>query len=394
MRKSATLKMSVFATVLLLILSLSGCGQSTSSAASGTASGAASKTPIRIGQATALTTEYVMTGQYLSNGAKMAVDEINANGGILGRKVELVQEDAQNTNPAMVNAVNKLVSSDNVVAILGPDLSTQNFAAAPIINKAKIPMLVQGTSVTLLDNNPWYFRLRPDDSIAAKVAVKYALETLKLKNIAIAHDTDEFGVGGMKLVQAAAKDLGANIVANESFNSNDKDLSAQLTNIKNKGAQAIIIWGHGPQQATMMRQNVQLGINLPIIGSASMAMPSTLQLAGDTSNNMYAVVDSAPTLSTDPKTKEFVANYRKLYKADPDFHAPATYDGVYLLKMAIEKAGSTDPAAIRKALLTIQNYHGASNDFTFKDGNGVHQCVVVQFKNGSTVLKETVKLDQ
>ncbi|MHB1651761.1 MAG: ABC transporter substrate-binding protein [Desulfitobacteriaceae bacterium] len=385
MSKNAGVKILSVLSVIMLGLFLSGCGQSAS---------APSKAPIRIGQATALTTEYVMTGQYLSNGAKMAVDEINANGGIMGRKVELVQEDAQNTNPAMVNAVNKLVDSDNVLAILGPDLSTQNFAAAPIINKAKIPMLVQGTNVKLLDGNSWYFRLRPDDGIAAKVAVKFSIDTLHKKNIAIAHDTDEFGVGGKDLLVAAAKQLGVNVVDIESFNSNDKDLTAQLTNMKNKGAQSIIVWGHGPQQATMMRQNVQLGINLSIIGSASMAMPSTLKLAGESSNGMYAVVDSAPTQSTDPKVKDFVDKYRKLYHDDPDFHAPATYDGVYLLKMAIEKAGSTDADAIRKALLTIRDYHGASNDFSFKDGNGVYQCVVVEFKNGAPLLKETVKLGQ
>lgn len=371
--------------VSLLVLSLVGCGQSTPT------SGA--KGPIRIGQATAFTSEYTVVGQYLSNGVKMAVDEINASGGISGSKVELVTEDSANTNPAAVNAINKLIDSDNVIAIMGPDLSTQNFAVAPIVNKAKIPFFVQGTNAKLLDGNPWFFRLRPDDGLAARAAVKFAFEGLKKTKIGITNDSDDFGVGGKEIIIQAIKDLGGTVVGTESYNSNDKDLTAQLTNLKNKGAEVIIDWGHPSQSATLMRQNKQLGVNLPIIGSPGMSMPATIKLAGEAAEGTYAAVDGVPAQSEDQKVKDWVKKYKDLFKSDPDFHASAAYDGVYLLKMGIEKAGSTDAEAIKKAMLTIKDYKGIANSFTFKDGNGAHQVAIVQMQKGVPVVKQTIKID-
>ncbi|MHB1654268.1 MAG: ABC transporter substrate-binding protein [Desulfitobacteriaceae bacterium] len=362
---------------IVLVVSLSGCGSNGSSSGA-----AADKAPIRIGQATALTSEYTVVGQYLTNGTKMAVDEINAAGGISGRKIQLVQEDSANTNPAAVNAINKLIDSDNVIAIMGPDLSTQDFAVAPIINKAKIPFTVQGTNAKLLDGNPWFFRLRPDDGLAARTAAKFAIEGLKKKKIAVTHDSDEFGVGGRDLIVKAVQDLGGTVVDEESYNSNDKDLTAILTNIKNKGAEVIIDWGHPSQSATLQRQNKQLGLNLPIIGSPGMGMPATIQLAGDAANGTYIVGDPVPGLNTDPKVQAWVKKYTDLYKAAPDFHAASAYDGIYMLKMAIEKAGSTDASAIQKALLTIKDYPGMGNTFTFTDGNGAHMVMITQIENG------------
>lgn len=370
--------------VLSLLATLVGCGPSTSAKNTG---------PIRVGQATALTTEYTVVGQYLVNGVKMAVDEINAAGGINGRQIELVKEDSANTNPAAVNAVNKLIDADHVVAIMGPDLSTQNFAVAPIVNNAKIPFFVEGTNAKLLVDNPWFFRLRPDDGIAAKSAAKFAIETLKKTKIGIIHDTDEFGVGGRDNIADAVKTLGGTVAHIESYNSNDKDLVAQLTNLKAKGAEVIIDWGHPSQSATLQRQNKQLGLNFPIIGSPGYSMPATIKLAGDACNGSYAVVDGIPTQNPDPKVKEWAKKYHDLFGADPDFHASASYDGMYLLKMAIEKAGSTDADAIRKAMLTIRDYPGIANNYTFKDGNGPHQVVIVRLKDGVAEVRQTVKVD-
>lgn len=377
--KRNTLKMLSLISALFLVLSLSGCGAGATSSSSG---GSGDKSPIRIGEATALTSEYTVVGQYLSNGTKMAVDEINKAGGINGRQIQLIQEDSANTNPAAVNAVNKLIDSDNVIAIMGPDLSTQNFAVAPIVNKAKIPFFVEGTNAKLLVDNPWFFRLRPDDSLAAKTAATFAIQNLKLTKVGITHDSDEFGVGGKDIIEKTVKDLGGTVVDIESYNSNDKDLAAQLTNIKNKGAQVIIDWGHPSQSATLQRQNKQLAINLPIIGSPGMGMPATIQLAGDAANGNYIVGDPVPALDKAQKTQDWVKKYKELYKADPDFHAAGSYDGVYLLKAAIEKAGSTDAAAIQKAILQIKDFPGMGNNYTFTDGNGAHMVMVTQIENG------------
>jgi branched-chain amino acid transport system substrate-binding protein len=365
-------------------LMFSGCSSSSTSGSGG---------PIRIGLVTAITTEYTIVGQYIEEGVNMAVEEINASGGINGRKIELVKEDSANTNPTAVSAFNKMVNSDNVVAIMGPDLSTQLLAVAPIINKAKVPVLVQGSNPKLTQESPWYFRIRPDDSLAASAAANFAVGKLNLKKIGITHDTDEFGSGGTKIIQDTLTSLGATVVGVEAYNSQDKDLAAQLTNLKNKGAEAIIDWGHPQQSATLMKQNKQLGLNLPIIGSAGMASPSTTQLAGDAVKGVYVVVDTVPNENPDPKTQDWVKKYKSKYNRLPDFHSVNSYDGVYMLAEALKKSKDLSPQSIADEMHKIVGYHGLGNDFDYsKSGDGARQAVVVQLEDADHLkLIDTVK---
>jgi branched-chain amino acid transport system substrate-binding protein len=336
---------------------------------------------IRVGLITALTGEYTIVGQYLQEGAGMAVEEINAAGGVNGRKIEIVKEDSGNTNPTAVNAFNKMVTN-KVVAILGPDLSTQLLAVAPIVNKAKIPVLVQGTNPKVTGESPWYFRTRPDDSIAAAAAATFVVNTLKLKKVGITHDTDEFGTGGAKIAQDTLTSLGANVVGNEAYNSQDKDLAAQLTNLKNKGAEAIIDWGHPQQSATLMKQNRQLGMNLPIIGSPGMAMPATTSLAGDATKGVYVVVDTVGQESTNAKTTDWVKKYQGKYNRLPDFHAQAAYDGVNMLAEALKKSKDLSAQSIADEMHKISDYKGVANEFDFtKNGDGAKQVIIVQLQD-------------
>jgi branched-chain amino acid transport system substrate-binding protein len=373
----------VILVMVAVCLMLSGC--------SGSSSGGGG--PIRVGLVTALTGEYTIVGQYLQEGATMAIEEVNANGGINGRKIEIVKEDSANTNPTAVNAFNKMVNNDKVVAILGPDLSTQLLAVAPIVNKTKIPVLVQGTNPKLTTESSWYFRLRPDDSIAASAAAKFVVQKLNMKKIGISHDTDEFGSGGAKIIQDTLTSLGATVVGVEAYNSQDKDLSAQLTNLKNKGAEAIIDWGHPQQSATLMKQNRQLGLNLPIVGSPGMAMPATTSLAGDATKGVYVVVDTVGRENPDPKVQEWVKKYQSKYNRLPDFHALAAYDGVYMLAEALKKSKDLSPQSIADEMHKISGYHGVANDFDFsKSGDGARQVVVVQLEDADHLkVIDTIK---
>jgi branched-chain amino acid transport system substrate-binding protein len=385
-------KIIKWATPVVLAGSLlaTGCGSSSTSSSSGS-----KNDPIRVGMITALTGEYNLVGNYLIDGAEMAAKEINDKGGINGRKIEIVKEDAANQNPTAVSAFNKMIDSDKVVAILGPDLSTQLFAVAPSVNKAKIPVLVQGSNPNLTKTekgSQWYFRLRPDDSITAAAAAKYAVSTLHLSKIGITHDTDEFGTGGAKIIEDTLKSLGVTAVGSEAYNSSDKDLSAQMMNLKKKGAEAIIDWGHPQQSAILMKQNKELGLNVKIIGSPGMAMPATTKLAGDAVKGVYVVSDTAPTENPDPKVKEWVANYQKAYKDSPDFHAASAYDGMYMLAEALKNAKDTSPQSIADALHKV-NYHGVANDFDYsKGGDGAKQVVILQLEDPTHMkLIDTVK---
>ncbi|WCK53227.1 ABC transporter substrate-binding protein [Aneurinibacillus sp. Ricciae_BoGa-3] len=366
-------------------LAASGCGSASTSSGS-------KNDPIRIGMITALTGEYNLVGNYLLHGAEMAVQEINDKGGVNGRKLEIVKEDSAKENPTAVNAFNKMVNSDNVVAILGPDLSTQLFAVEPVINKAKIPVLIQGSNPKLTQDTPWYFRLRPNDSLAASSAAAFAVEKLKATKIGITHDTDEFGSGGAKIIEDSLKKAGITPVGVEAYNSSDKDLSAQLMNLKKKGAEVIVDWGHPQQSATLMKQNKELGLNLKIVGSPGMSMPATTKLAGDAVKDVYCIVDTVPSENPDPKVKEWVAKYQKAYNDLPDFHSASAYDGVYMLADAIK--GSKDLSAQSLAdALHKEKYHGMANDFDYsKGGEGAQQVVAVQLQDPTHMkLIDTIK---
>lgn len=379
-------KLLVACGVLLAVTVLAaGCG------GGGSTGGGKGKIPV--GLATALTGEYTIVGQYLRDGAQMAVDEINASGGINGQQIEFFREDSANTNTAAVNAYNKLIDQYHVCAIIGPDLSPQHFAVKPIVEKKHVVVFGEGTNAKLTDNYPWYIRMRPSDAIAAEAAAKFAVENLKKTKVGVTHDTDEFGVGGKDIIVQTLQKLGATVVGVEGYNSQDKDLSAQLTSLKNKGAEVIIDWGHPAQSATIQRQNKQLGINLPIVLSPGAAMPATINLAGGATDGNYAIVDGIPTQSTDPRVQEWCKKYRDKFHMDPDFHASAAYDAVYLLKAAIEKANSTKPEDIQKALMDIKDFKGIANTFSFSgNGDGAHQVVVAQFKGMEPKVIATIQV--
>jgi len=160
--------------------------------------------PIKIGLVNETTGPNAEAGSYTVNGTKLAVEEINAKGGILGRQIELRIEDNQSTNPGTVLAYSKLTGEGGITAIVGPIRSTQIQAASPTIQKGGIPALVGGTDPSLTKvNNPWIFRVRPNDSYSSRVIADFGVNSLQLKKWAIVHSTDAFGSGGMKALTTA-----------------------------------------------------------------------------------------------------------------------------------------------------------------------------------------------
>lgn len=362
--------------------------------AAGCHSGSDTSGPIRIGQTVALTGERTSIGEYLAAGAKMAVDEINAAGGIKGRKVELIQEDSDDTNPAMINAYKKVLTT-KPVAILCNDVSTQNLSIAPIANQEKMPTFVGGTSPILLQGNDWFFRFRPSDILAAQAAAKFAVQTLGKKKVAIAHLTDDFGMAGRDFLTRYVKEFGGTVVIDESYNRLDRDFAGQLEKIRKSGAEVIINWADTYTGATMMRQNKQLSVNLPVIGSAAHGTPTTNKLAGEAANGVYVVMDGVVTQVKDPKAEDWVKRFKQRYNKEPEFNATAAYDAIFLIKQAIENAsGATDNESIKKGIFGIRGYAGIANTFTYgNNGEGPRQVVIAQIQENHPIVKETVKTE-
>lgn len=344
---------------------------------------------IRIGVVSPETGAAAESGKFMRNGIKQALDAINAGGGVLGRRIETVVADDQTTNPGAVLAFSRLASDTSIVAFIGSIRSTQVQAMSPSVLRAAKPMMIGGTDPQLThQNNKWLFRCRPNDTYSAKTIAAYGVQTLGHKKWALVTSTDAFGTGGKIALTAALKDLGIKPVLQQGYTNQQADFTPTVLQIRASGADVIASYcTYETDLGVFARQLRQLGVRTPWIGSASIVDTSALELAGPALYGTYGVADYAVDAS--PASKAFAAGYQKLYGRIPDNQSSWAFDATNLLALAIGTAKSTDPMAIRTAMLGIQGYKGAEGTYDFdRYGDGLHGYSIVQNQNGKiTFLK-------
>ncbi|NEX64736.1 ABC transporter substrate-binding protein [Noviherbaspirillum galbum] len=343
--------------------------------------------PIKIGLMAESTGANAEAGVYQINGAKMALEEINKAGGVLGRQLELRIEDNQSSNPGSVLAISKLTSGGDITALIGSVRSTQIQAVAPTVMKAGLPMVVGGTDYGLThSNNPWIFRARPNDSYSAKVIADYGVNTLKLKKWAIVHSTDAFGNGGKTLLTEALKGMGITPVTVQGFTSNSQDFTPIVLAIKQGGADVLTSYiANSTDVGIFAKQLRQLGVNVPYVGSPSVSTDTAMKLAGNALYGTYSIADFA--VDSSPEAQEYAKRYKEKYKLEPDLYSAWAYDAVQVLALAIKNANSTKPDDIKKALHAIKGYKGAEGTYNFdKNGDGLHGYNIVKNENGKIVF--------
>ena len=339
--------------------------------------------PIKIGLVNETTGPNAEAGSYTVNGTRLAVEEVNARGGIMGRPIELKVEDNQSTNPGTVLAYSKLIGEGGLTAIVGPIRSTQIQAASPAIQKGGVPALVGGTDPSLTKvNNPWIFRMRPNDSYSSRVIADFGVNSLKLKKWAIVHSTDAFGSGGMKALTAALEAAGVQPVLVQGYTNNSQDFTPIVLAIKKSGADILATYmTNSPDVGIFAKQLRQLGVGVPWVGSPSIVTDTAMKLAGPALYGTYAVADFTPGSSAEAKS--FAEKYKAKYKLDADVYSSWAYDAINLLKQAIESAKSTDPDKVRAALLGVCGWKGVEGTYCFdKNGDGLHGYNVVRNENG------------
>lgn len=364
------------------------------------------KEPVKLAMLVPITGASATEGGYFIKAIDMALEQINAKGGINGQPVELLKIDNQSSNPGALNSLNKAVNEDKVLAIVGPVKSTQILAISDAVVEAGVPMMIGGTNATLTKKgNPWLFRCRPDDSIAAAAMVKYAKEDLKVTKLGILHDSDAFGTGGADLVDAGAKEAGLEIVARERYTTKDREFTAQLLALKNAGAELMVIYGTNPEDVSaIQRQYRQLNPGYSYIGSPSSAMKDALMLSKEAAEGLLAITDYVPG-QTD-EAKKYAEDYKAKYNEDMDGTAAWNYDALNILVNAIalsnvDWGAIKDDAAkvtaardeIRKNILATQGYKGVLGTFSFSEnGDGLHEVSVVQIENGKHKLMKVVNV--
>ncbi|MFI5012466.1 MAG: ABC transporter substrate-binding protein [Hyphomicrobiales bacterium] len=330
-------------------------------------------------------------GRYALTGAKLAIDAVNKAGGVLGKPIELTTEDDQTTNPGIVLAFSKLAAQSDIVAFLGSIRSTQVHAMAPDVLKLAKPVMFGGTDPTLTHmGNPWLFRFRPNDSYSGRVIADYGVNTLGKKKWAIVHSTDAFGTAGGKALADALGKVGATVALDQGYANQSQDFTPVVLAIKQSGADILgSYFTFENDLGIFARQLRQLGVAIPYVGSPSIVNVTAMKLAGPALYGTYGVSDFAEDSSD--AAKAFSKIYREAAKVAPDVQASWTYDAVNILSAAINKAGKTDPAAIREAILATKGFAGAEGVYNFDaNGDGLHGYNIVRNEKGTIVFDKHI----
>jgi branched-chain amino acid transport system substrate-binding protein len=345
--------------------------------------------PIKIGLSTYLTGPNALVGKWINDNTKMAVDEINASGGILGRQIVLIPGDDMGETTTGYTLARRFIDRDKIDFLIGPDASAITLSVYPLTQKAGVIQLTTSVNPHITrKGNPWIFRLRPHQEASWAILIKYAVENMKIKDFGIIGVDTDYGIGGGNAGEKALGDYGIKSKIRLQSTAQDVDFSSHLLRMKQAGVKAILMTnvGRGLEAiATFVQQKHQLGLNAPIIEDMTANIEKTLTILGndrklrdgDVTGLIYTPLDKTPRVYE--KTEKF----RKVYSYDPDDHGMASYDAVYLLKAAAERAGTIDDKAkVRDALRGIK-YQGVCGLFDFdQNGDGIWEGWLLDVKDG------------
>lgn len=383
MRKSAL--MTLLAGTVAGFALLAGCG--------GSPGGDAAPATVRIGEFASLTGKEAVFGQSSHKGTLLAIDEANAAGGLLGRKIEFIYEDNRSTPGESATIAKKLITRDRVVALLGEVASGRSLEAAPIAQQNGIPMISpSSTNPKVTETGDYIFRVCFTDPFQGKLLADFARRTLKAQRVAIFSDVAApYSVGLAQFFREPFTANGGTIVSEQRYTGGDKDFRAQLTVIKNTRPDAIIVPGYYTDAGLIVAQARQLGITVPLFGGDGWEAPELLQIAGAALEGTYYSTHFSPE-STDPLAQKFVAAFRARYNGEtPDAMAALGYDSAMVLFDAIRRAGTTDGPQLRDAIAATRDFPGATGATTLDARRDASKpAVIITVKDGRFQYVETV----
>lgn len=380
--------MPVLALSTLLIALSAGSGCKTPGA-TGTSEGGT----IKIGHYASLTGETATFGTESDEGVKLAMKEINAAGGVLGKQIEVETQDDQSKPEEAKTVATKFAADEKIVAVIGEVASTRSMAAAPVFQRAGIPMVSpSSTNEKVTQEGEYIFRVCFIDNFQGKVMAEYAANDLKAKKIAIMREqTSDYSVGLSDVFTKEFKKLGGTITADASFKSSDTDYRSQLA--KAKDADAIFVPAYYNTVGTIARQARELGIKAPLLGCDGWDSPTLVEGAGGAGkalegsyfSNHYSKDDKAP------RVQDFVKTYTAEYGHAPSGLAALGYDAMKIVALAIKTAGSADRAKIKDALAQTKDFPGVTGNITIDaNRNASKPAVVLQIQGTNFAYKKTI----
>lgn len=346
----------------LILIIVGGCGNQKE---------AGEEDVIKIGSMFELTGSAAAYGTSMNNAVHMAVDEINEDGGINGKQVEVVEYDTKTDETEAASLTTRLGTRDQVTAIIGPATTGSMQAAIPSANTAQVPIMSPTATDdgVLTDSNgevhPYAWRTSFTNSFQGSALAQFANDELDAKSAVILSDnSSDYAIG---LTETFKKVFDGEIVASENFSEGETDFSAVLTNIKDMDFDVLYVPGYYEEAGPIIKQAREMGLDQPILGPDGMGNEILRELAGAENMNDIYYTSHFVVTSEDPAVQEFVSDYKDEFNVEADMFTGLAYDSVYVLKEAIESAESSDPKEVNEALKNITDFPGITGTFSFDE---------------------------
>ena len=366
------------ALILPLLLALSSCSKK-------------QEAGIPVGQFGSLTGAQATFGQSTDNGVRLALDEVNASGGVLGQPLRLITKDNQSKPGETSTAVRELITRNKVVALIGEVASGRSLEAAPIAQRSGIPMITPAsTNEKVTEAGDHIFRVCFIDPFQGTVCAKFARKLGAKKAAVLTDVSKDYSLGLAKSFKEEFVKEGGVITGQQSYSGGDKDFSAQLTAVKADNPDVIFLPAYYTEAPLIIRQARQIGITVPFIGGDGWDSPELVAVGGPAVEGCY-FSNHFSNQSTDPKVVEFVKAYRAKYNTDPDAMVALGYDSLKLLADVMKRAGTTDPVKVTEALAATKDFEGVTGKITLDSHRNPNKpAVILKVKDGKFSYVETI----
>ncbi|MFZ7119548.1 MAG: ABC transporter substrate-binding protein [Eubacteriaceae bacterium] len=350
---------------------------------------------IKIGIYHPLSGPSAFCGEQAVNGAILAVEEINNNGGVLNNQINLIAEDNENDVTTTVTVVRKLILQDDVCALIGDYFSSCTLAGMEVAAQYEVPNVcgISASPKITSSGNQWIFRTAPTDAMNSETYVKYIVDTLGYKTFTFMASDDQFGMDAVEAYAPVLQKYGAEILDRVYFSENSTDFRSEITQIKQKSPEVVVLVSGGTAGALFCKQGNELGLESVIMGLGTQAEQEFIETAGAGAEGVYCATTYLYTLDT-PENNLFVEKYNKRFGAMPSEYSLSGYRNVRVIKEAIERAGTTDSTAIRNALRET-DYMGIAGPIKFdENGQSYPWIFITKIENGKLTIverAETVK---
>ena len=337
-------------------------------------------------------------GKSMKSGFELAVEEVNKAGGINGKKIRVVEADNKSEPSESGNAATKIVTKDKVVAVIGPATSGCVAAEEPILSSNKVPLIAPcatAPGITVDKSGkvkPFVFRACFIDPYQGEIMAKFASEDLKVKKVAILHDSSsDYSKGLTAVFTEKFKAAGGTITADEAYLAKDIDFKAALTKLKATNPDAIYIPGYYEEVAKIIKQAREIGLNVPLLGCDGWDSPKLVEIAGKEATNKCYFSNAYTAEDKDPGVQKFISAYKAKFNKVPDVFAMEGYNAGLVLFNALKTANSADGTKIAEALAKTKDLQVANGKFSYDEyHNPVTTALVIELKDGVQTLNKKI----